>query len=215
MKIVLAEDDKVTRLVVAAHLERWGHEVTATINGAEALDALKGSDASLVITDWLMPEMDGLELCRCIRTATWDRYIYIILLTAREEREETTEAFEAGVDDYATKPVVAPELQSRIRAAERVITLERELSRRVTELEESLQTIRRLKELMPICMYCGKVRNDDNYWQKIEEYMHDSIGTDFSHGICPECYEKIVKDQLERARKEEEKSKKTAAQPRG
>lgn len=200
MKIILAEDDKVTRLVTAAHLGRWGHEVTLAENGAQAFQALQESAVSLVITDWLMPEMDGVELCRRVRALKWDRYIYLLVLTSLEKKEEMTEAFDAGADDYATKPVIPAELKSRIRAADRVISLERELSKRVAELEESLHTIRQLKELLPVCMYCGRIRNDNDYWQQIEDYIRESTGTDFSHGICPDCYEKIVKPQLEQAR---------------
>jgi DNA-binding response OmpR family regulator len=204
MKILLAEDTLSARMVAQRHLESWGHEVVCAADGAEALAALENSDLSLVIADWMMPNMDGVELCRRVRAADWNRYIYVIMLTALTDKENVAEAMDAGADDYATKPLNQPELKARIKAGVRVLSLERELTGRVAELEESLRTIRQLKELLPICMYCKKIRNDDNYWLQVEEYIHVATGTDFSHSICPDCYETVVKPELAELRRQKE-----------
>jgi DNA-binding response OmpR family regulator len=204
MKILIVEDTPSAQLLLRRTLEKWGHEVLCADNGVQALAALADSDVSLVVSDWMMPEMDGVEFCRRVRAAEWDRYIYLIMLTAVTEKEDLALAFDAGANDYVTKPFSQLELRARIQAGERIVTLERERAQRIAELEESLRTIRRLKELLPICMYCKKIRNDDNYWQKMEEYVHEETGTDFSHGICPDCYETVVKPQLAQWKQEKE-----------
>ena len=197
MRILIAEDTDSARLLLERTLEGWGHEVVATENGAEALAALDADGPSLLIADWMMPEMDGLELTRQIRSRDWGRYIYILMLTALGETDSIAQAMDAGADDYVTKPFARAELKARLTAADRVIGLERTLSERVAELEESLSTIKRLKELLPICMYCKKIRNDNDYWQEIEVYIREQTGSGFSHGICPDCFETVVKPGLE------------------
>ncbi|NCP34092.1 MAG: response regulator [Armatimonadetes bacterium CG_4_10_14_0_8_um_filter_66_14] len=207
MKILIAEDTPSAQLLLRRTLENWGHEVLYADNGAQALAALAESDVSLVVSDWMMPVMDGVELCRRIRAAEWDRFIYVLMLTAVADKEDLALAFDAGANDYVTKPFNRFELKARVQAGERIVTLERERTQRIAELEESLRTIRRLKELLPICMYCRKIRNDDNYWQQMEDYVHEETGTDFSHGICPDCYETVVKPELTQLEREKESSR--------
>ncbi|PJB61211.1 MAG: response regulator [Armatimonadetes bacterium CG_4_9_14_3_um_filter_66_14] len=207
MKILIAEDTPSAQLLLRRTLEAWGHEVLYADNGAQALAALAESDVSLVVSDWMMPVMDGVELCRRIRAAEWDRFIYVLMLTAVADKEDLALAFDAGANDYVTKPFNRFELKARVQAGERIVTLERERTQRIAELEESLRTIRRLKELLPICMYCRKIRNDDNYWQQMEDYVHEETGTDFSHGICPDCYETVVKPELTQLEREKESSR--------
>jgi len=207
MKILIAEDTPSAQLLLRRTLENWGHEVLYADNGAQALAALAESDVSLVVSDWMMPVMDGVELCRRIRAAEWDRFIYVLMLTAVADKEDLALAFDAGANDYVTKPFNRFELKARVQAGERIVTLERERTQRIAEREESLRTIRRLKELLPICMYCRKIRNDDNYWQQMEDYVHEETGTDFSHGICPDCYETVVKPELTQLEREKESSR--------
>jgi response regulator RpfG family c-di-GMP phosphodiesterase len=104
---------------------------------------------------------------------------------------------DAGADDYVTKPFDPSELEARMRVAERVITLERRLADRVKELEDALFHVKRLQGLLPICCYCKKIRNDQNYWQQVEIYIAENSEVQISHGICPDCYEKFVAPQLE------------------
>jgi len=196
MKILIAEDNRVSQLLLKDTLQKLGHEVTATGNGAEAFQALLDSDLSLVVSDWMMPEMDGLELVRRIRARQWDRYVYVIMLTTLGETENVAEALDAGANDYLRKPFEAVELRARLAAGARVVELERRLADRVAELEEHIRTINQLKELLPICMYCKKIRDDGDYWNEVEVYLHRNAGTDFSHGICPDCYETVVKPDL-------------------
>ncbi len=135
MKILIAEDDIVSRRMLQKTLEKWGYEVVSTVNGVEAFKAFQQDKFSMVITDWMMPEMDGLELVRKIRNHQVNDYIYIIMLTARSEREDLIEGMNTGADDFVAKPFDRGELQVRLRAGERVINLEKKLSLRNAELE--------------------------------------------------------------------------------
>lgn len=135
MKVLLAEDDPVSAHVLQAHLEKWGHEISAAEDGAEAWRLFEDGEVELVITDWIMPEIDGLELVRRIRATPRAGYVYIILLTAKSRKEDIVRGMEAGADDFLVKPFDPEELRARIRAGERVIRLEQNLARRNEELQ--------------------------------------------------------------------------------
>lgn len=128
MKVLIAEDDVVSRRLLEATLTRWGYEVVVTRDGSEAWQALQQADApSLAILDWMMPGMDGVEVCRMVRQRGYEPYIYLILLTTKSLKENIIEGLDAGADDYLTKPFNPSELQVRLRAGTRIITLQAEL----------------------------------------------------------------------------------------
>ena len=136
MKVLIAEDDRITRLRIETHLAEWGHEPVACADGAEAWERFQRELCPLVISDWQMPVMDGLELIRRIRaSAPEGAYVYCILLTARAEKHDVVEGMEAGADDFVTKPFDKEELRVRVRAGERVIELEQTLGHRNEQLE--------------------------------------------------------------------------------
>ena len=180
MKILIAEDDPVSSKILQLTLENGGHDVVAVTSGQAAWEAFDTDPTRVVISDWMMPEMDGLELCGKVRGRPKTDYTYFILLTAiHTGRENLRKAMNAGVDDFLTKPLDREGLMMRLRVAERII--------------EFTYQIRQLKELIPICMYCKKVRDDSNYWQAVESYIARHTGSSFSHGICPECFEQHVR----------------------
>jgi len=185
MNVLVVEDDAVSRRILHRNLSRLGHNVAQACNGVEAWSILESGSARIVVSDWLMPQMSGLDLCRRLRERTDGNYTYFIMLTAREGEENYREAMAAGVDDFLTKPLDREELEIRLRVAERIIGFATQ--------------VRQRKALLPICMYCKKVRDDHDYWEKIEAYIYQHTGTDFSHGICPECYEKITLPEMESA----------------
>jgi phosphoserine phosphatase RsbU/P len=190
MRILIAEDDAVSRRLLETVLTRWGYEVVAAGDGTEAWKELTAEGAPrLAILDWMMPGMDGVEVCRQVRARENRPYTYLVLLTAKSDKEDIASGLEAGADDYVNKPFNQQELRSRIKVGERVLALEQALARQVTDLEQALVQVRQLKGLLPICMYCKKIRDDQDYWHQMESYIHHHTGTDFSHGICPECYE--------------------------
>ncbi len=200
MRILIAEDDPVSRKVLETTLRKWAYEVVITTNGAEAWQALQATDApSLAILDWMMPNLDGVEVCRRVRQKGGP-YTYIIMLTAKSSKEDISTALEAGADDYVNKPFDQRELHARVKVGLRMLELEQSLAHKIGELEQALREVRQLKALLPICMYCKKIRDDQNYWHQIESYLHQHTGTDFSHGICPECYDKWMAERKKEER---------------
>jgi sigma-B regulation protein RsbU (phosphoserine phosphatase) len=135
MKILIAEDEAVSRRVLQQTLESWGYEVVAAANGDEALAAFRKEHFSFVITDWMMPEMDGLELVKHIRAYQSAEYVYVIMLTARSGKEDLIAGINSGADDFVAKPFDRDELQVRLRAGERILKLEEKLSLRNAELQ--------------------------------------------------------------------------------
>lgn len=197
MKILIAEDDGTNRLLLVTTLKKWGHEVMSTRDGSEAWSAIREKNAPhLAILDWMMLEIDGVELCKRIRADSLLKSTYIIMLTARDSSADLVEGLEAGADDCATKPVVRRELQARIEVGQRVLRPQSELANRVKELEESIAREKHLQGLLPICSYCKKVRDDSNYWQQVEAYIETRADVAFSHSICPDCFENVAQPEI-------------------
>jgi sigma-B regulation protein RsbU (phosphoserine phosphatase) len=196
-RVLLAEDHYVSRHLLERNLQNWGFEVTTVEDGESAAKILTSAHSpDLAILDWMMPGMDGVQVCRYVREQLERPYVYLILLTARSTKEEIAAGLDAGADDYVTKPFDPAELRARLMVGQRVVQLERALKQRVTELQSALDDVKRLRQLIPICMYCKSVRDDGDYWRKIEEYIHTETGADVSHGICPACMEKLTHGDL-------------------
>jgi len=198
LRVLIAEDDAVSRRILDMLLRKWGYEVTTTLDGEAAWAVLQEPNApSLAILDIMMPGIDGLELCRRLRRSPSSTPPYIILLTANHGVREIVKGIEAGADDYLTKPYDHDELRVRVQVGARIIELQSKLAERVQQLEVALNHVKQLQGILPICSYCKKIRNDLNSWQNVESYVADHSQAEFSHGICPTCYEANVKPQLE------------------
>jgi DNA-binding response OmpR family regulator len=190
VKILAVEDDKMALMMLRQALTRLGHEVIEAKNGKEAWALLRRDPVRVVVSDWEMPEADGLELCRRIRARMKAEYVYFILVTARDDSEANQQnAMDAGVDDFLTKPLDLLELRMRLRTAERIL-------RYTTQ-------VRQLEELLPICSYCKKIRDDKNYWQQMEGYINERTGSEFSHSICPDCYTRVIVPELEKLKQQQ------------
>lgn len=199
MTILIAEDDSVTRKLLESILIRWGYVVIVTCDGNEAWKAIQdGNVPDVAILDWIMPRMDGLELCRKIRSKYFNKPIYIIMLTVKGQKNDIIEGLSNGADDYITKPFDRDELGARLHAGVRILELQMDLANHINELEDALSKVKQLQGLIPICSYCKKIRDDRNYWQQVEEYITRHSEAKFSHGVCPECYKNIVKPDLEK-----------------
>lgn len=179
MKIIVAEDDGVSRARLTAVLKTLGHEPLVFPNGAAAWQAFQEEPCRVVISDWEMPEMDGIELCRNVRTHEAAEYTYFILVTAAHTGDDAyTRAIEADVDDFLAKPLRRDALWRRLRVAERILRF--------------THKIQQLEKLLPVCMYCKKVRDDQDYWHEMETYIRAQTGSDFSHGVCPNCVSRVM-----------------------
>jgi CheY-like chemotaxis protein len=197
MDILIAEDDPISCRTLEITLRKWGHRVLVTNDGLAAFETLRREDSpQLAILDWMMPHLDGVTICRRLREIPSRRAVYIILLTARGEKTDLITGLEGGADDYITKPFDRDELQARLNVGMRVVKLQQSLAERVAELEDALKCVKQLQGLLPICCYCKCIRKDDNYWQRVEEYIGEHSDAQFSHGICPTCFETVVKAQL-------------------
>lgn len=182
MKILLVEDDAASRETLRAILEAQGHDVAVVEGGVEAWQLWQLTQRRIVVADWLMPDVDGLELCRRIRAHGPAPYTYFLLQTIRTGRGHFLEAMEAGVDDFITKPIVPEELIARLRVAERILGLRHELLA--------------LEGLLPICSYCKRLRDTDGRWMSLENYVEARSAAQFSHGVCPDCYETHLKPRV-------------------
>ena len=199
MKILIADDEPSALLLMKHALDGVeGFEVTAVRDGAAAWDRLQSDPPSLAILDWMMPEIDGVELCRKVRSDPRLQNMYLILITGREGNADLLTGLRSGANDYITKPFDPAELEARVQVATRMLQLQQELAARVLELEDALARVRRLERLLPICSYCKKIRDEQNHWHRIETYISRHSDTEFSHGICTECYDTICEPELQR-----------------
>jgi DNA-binding response OmpR family regulator len=192
MRILIAEDDFTSRGMLAAVLKKAGHEVVETVNGLEAWQALQEPDAPrLVILDWMMPEMDGLEVLRRVRALPADRPPYILMLTGKTDKAEVIAGLDAGANDYLAKPFDPGELRARVEVGRRMVEMQDKLAEKIGELQRALAEIKTLRGIVPICASCKKIRDDKGYWNQVEVYVRDHTEAEFSHGICPECMKKL------------------------
>ncbi|MCS6863758.1 MAG: response regulator [Gemmataceae bacterium] len=197
VRVLIAEDDPVSCLVLERTLRGWGHDLVITRTGNDAWAALQLEDAPpLAILDWMMPGLEGPEVCRRVRALAKPIPTYIILLTARGQTGDIVAGLDSGADDYVTKPFDREELRSRIRVGQRILTLQQGLAERVRELEVALSQVKELSGLLPICSYCKAVRDDRNYWHRVETYIAAHSSARFSHGICPACWKDVVEPEL-------------------
>jgi len=187
MRILVAEDEAVSRRILTATLEGLGHEVTGAPDGREAWGEFERKPFPVVISDWMMPDLDGLELCRRIRAADHTKYTYIILLTALGGKGHYLRGMDAGADDFLMKPLDPAELRVRLRVAERILGLQAE--------------VRQLEGLLPICSYCKRIRDEKDAWTRVEAYIASRTDATFTHGVCPDCKETVLKPELERLKR--------------
>lgn len=147
-RVLLADDSRAQRRVLASALARWGYAVEEAASGLEALEAARARPFDFVLSDWMMPGMDGPALCRAFRALPRDGYGYFILLTAKNDREEVARGLEAGADDFLAKPVNLAELQARMLAGGRIVAMQRELTLRHAETQAALQALTALNAAM-------------------------------------------------------------------
>lgn len=187
------------RRLLTRFLERWGYDPVPCPDGDQAWGLIERSEAPhILMLDWSMPGMDGLDICRRLRQREDGQTSYVLMLTAKNEPEDQKEALEAGANDFVSKPFNPVVLEARVRNAARTLELQENLADRVAALEDALAKVKRLQGLLPICSYCKRVRSDENYWSQVEAYLAEHSEMRFTHSICPSCYEEKVEPQLEK-----------------
>jgi CheY-like chemotaxis protein len=205
MAILVVDDSPDQHLLLRSILTKAGHADLMAVESAQAafetlnLDGSEpASPVDLILMDVLMPGLDGVTACRTIKAREHLRDVPIIMITAANDLSHLKEAFAAGAMDYISKPVNHVELLARVSSA---LTLKREMDRRKAreeelrrsndELQRALREVKTLRGLIPICASCKKIRNDDGFWQQLEEYIGEHSEAEFSHGLCQPCVKKL------------------------
>jgi DNA-binding response OmpR family regulator len=188
MRVLIADDDPVLRHALRSELHAWGYTPVIAENGTDALRTLEQPDPPLLaVVDWNMPGIDGIELCHRVRATPELLMMYLILLTGNQDQKDVLAGLASGADDYITKPFHWEELRARLRIGRRIAGLQQTLAARVDELQRALSNVKRLSGLLPICAYCKRIRNGEDYWMQVERYLAEHSEAEFSHGICPDC----------------------------
>jgi len=201
LKLLIAEDDRVFCRLLRDLLEPEYDIVTAN-DGDQAWEVLQSEGRPrMAVLDWMMPGLEGPSICRKVRAHSATAMTYLLLVTARESVKDVVAGLEAGADDYVTKPFDPQVFRARLRVGKRIVELQSALAERVDELQDALARVRVLQGLLPICSYCKRIRDDRNYWQQLETYFTEHSDATFTHGVCPDCYEKRVKPQIALAKR--------------
>jgi DNA-binding response OmpR family regulator len=198
LQVLVADDEPVSRTVVGSMLKKAGYTVSYAPDGEQAWALLNGpTPPALALLDWEMPGLQGPEVVERIRGKLAPTPTYVILLTSRDSSADIVRGLRAGADDYVCKPANEDELIARVNVGARVVQLQQALAERVRSLEEALANVKALQTLLPMCAYCKSVRNDQNYWEKVETYFTQHSGVSFTHSYCPTCYDRFVRPELE------------------
>jgi DNA-binding response OmpR family regulator len=194
VKVLVVEDDPFFSRVLQKRLSVEGYKVQSAADGREGMKLIVSFEPDLVISDWMMPEVDGLELCQSVKTGLGDAAPYFILLTAKGEIDDRLLGLQTGADDYLVKPCDQAELMARVRAGLRIVLLSQELRQAVNELKlanAELEAARslpvRIIEQLPACSICKKIRDDDGTWLAVDEFLVAHDLAEFTHGVCPSC----------------------------
>jgi DNA-binding response OmpR family regulator len=181
MKVLVVDDDPVIRAVVGAGLKALKHEVTACDDGAKAWEILRENHFPVMITDWVMPGMDGIVLTQSLRAAPRESYTYVIMLTGHTKREDYLTGVRAGVDAFLVKPLDGAMLEAQVTIAARIAGLQ--------------DHAKRLESIMTVCSYCKKVHSHEQ-WVPMEQYVKQEFKTLPSHSFCPTCFHEKVEPEM-------------------
>ena len=183
MKVLLAEDSPVMRRLLSSYLQSWGFDVDEASDGQQAWERYQSTEYSLVLTDWMMPEMDGMELIRRIREVSENRFVYVVLLTQKTEQEDLVKAMDSGADDYLAKPFHREELRVRLNVGRRMIDMNRRIMSQSEELNLAHQAIQQADNL--VLRESLDQSRVEELFQNLEVFNKnlDSIRTEIAHAL--------------------------------
>jgi phosphoserine phosphatase RsbU/P len=195
IKILIVDDDPEVLSATTRLVKKAGYMVMEASTGEAAIKSARDQKPDIILLDVVLPDIMGTEVCRQIKADPRTGGGYIILTSGMKTgSDQQADGLDAGADGYIARPVSNRELISRIEAMVRILTAERERDRLIEELRQALAKIRKLSDLLPICMYCKKIRDDKGYWSELEAYIRENTDTEFSHSICRECAQKHYPD---------------------
>lgn len=197
---ILIVDDEPTNVRVLEMTLNSEYETVVAFNGHDAIRLVKELQPDLLLLDVMMPELNGFEVCRIIKSDLLLAAIPIIFVTALEKSADESQGLTLGAVDYITKPINPDIVRLRVKN-HLELKLQRDqlreqrdiLERQRNELEETIRRIKRLEGIISICMYCKKIRNEENMWEQMEKYITEHSDALFSHGVCPDCIEEFKK----------------------
>ena len=181
MKILVVDDDPVIRTFLTAGLRALGHEVTTCDGGAKAWELLRQGHFPVLITDWSMPDLNGIQLTQALRAAPRESYTYVIMLTGHNKRDDVLASLRAGVDAFLVKPLDGAMLEAQLMIAARIVGLQ--------------DHAKRLESIMTVCSYCKKVHSHEQ-WMPMEQYVKQEFKTLPSHSFCPTCFKEKVEPEM-------------------
>jgi CheY-like chemotaxis protein len=196
--ILVVDDMPEVSELLTDMLTEEGYQVHGAHNGKMAMDSVAANTPDLILLDVAMPEMDGFEVLRQLKTTDKYRHIPVMFLTACIDTQSLLEGFKLGAVDYIPKPCLHEELLARVRTHLELARMRSRLEQQNVDLrqintllQEALSSVKILRGLIPICANCKKIRDDEGYWQAVEKYIGEHSEAQFSHGICPECIKKL------------------------
>jgi DNA-binding response OmpR family regulator len=198
-KVLVSDDDPELLLLCATVLKRAGYEVFETNSGQACLNAAATYRPDLILLDVMLPDMSGTEVCKQIKSDPALAGTFVVLVSGiRVSSELQADGLNTGADGYIIKPISNKELLARVQAVERIKraedalrTKEKEQQKLISELQAAIAEIKTLKGFIPICASCKKIRDDEGFWNQLEIYISEHTDAKFSHGLCPDCYEKL------------------------
>lgn len=182
--ILIVDDNPQNLQVLGNHLSNAEYDLSFAMSGKEALTFLENANnhPDCILLDIMMPEMSGFEVCQEIRKDKRLNWIPVIFLTAKNDTDDIVHGFDVGGTDYVTKPFNSRELLARIKTQ--------------IALKQAREEINQLRGIIPLCSNCGKIRDDEGYYQQLHEFVSKMTGVSFSHGICPNCAKEMYGDLL-------------------
>jgi CheY-like chemotaxis protein len=197
-RILVVDDSPIDRAIIVDFLTPLPCTFTVAENGEQALAMVREAPPSIILLDIVMPGKNGFQVCRELKADPATRDVPVIFLTSRSAVHDTLEGFRAGAVDYVCKPYEPEELLARVNThIELCNRIQREHAL-VERLQKALDEVKTLSDLIPICAWCRRVRDDHGYWQQVEAYFASHGKMKFSHGVCPECQTKHFPETLDR-----------------
>ncbi|MFC2155651.1 response regulator [Acidobacteriota bacterium] len=203
--LVLIVDDVPKNLQVLGNiLRKKDYNIAAATSGKQALDMVEKILPDLILLDIMMPDIDGFQVCEKLKASKRSKDVPVIFLTAKTGTEDIVKGFEVGAVDYLTKPFNSAELLARAHThieLKKARDKEREL---IFKLKDALTKVKQLSGLIPICSRCKKIRDDEGYWQRVEEYLELHSEAQLTHSLCPECVIKLFPEMSDEILEEAE-----------
>ena len=190
--ILIVDDVPEDLTILRKMLEEQNYRVRPAINGEIALRSVSYSPPEIILLDIRMPEMDGYEFCQRLKAGENTDSIPVIFISALAELNDKVRAFSLGGVDYITKPFQDKEVLARVKTHLANRRLQQRLEKENDTLQKALDEIKTLQEIIPICAWCKMIRDDEGFWQQVEDYFFERSDVKFSHGMCPDCLEKCA-----------------------